>query len=156
MTHRQITLAGSDMTELELSYLAGLFDGEGHVSILKRRKPKIQYTLRIGITNTNLPVLLWVKELIGGNTKIHSGESRNRSTFDWYAQNTEAKRIILLILPYLHIKEEVAELGIEFQKTMGAFRGKSRPRLSKEILEKREFLKKKIQGINKKGHGFGA
>lgn len=46
-----------------LAYVAGLFDGEGSIFILKANQT---YFLCASITNTNLPVLTEVKELIGG------------------------------------------------------------------------------------------
>ena len=56
-------------TELNLSYLAGFFDGEGSISILKRKKGdwNISHFLRVSIGQKDGATLDWIKEKFGGN-----------------------------------------------------------------------------------------
>ena len=68
---------------LSKEYLAGLFDGEGHVSITYSPKnggnhPK----LCLKITNTHLPVLLLIKEIYGGN--IYANKHKQESWLQCY------------------------------------------------------------------------
>jgi len=105
------------------SYLAGLMDGEGHISLLKNRKhlksDGFALTLNIGITNTNLPLMKWLVSNFGGvyYTRYSSDNSNPRwsDRYDWFPKGRKNKEELLLgVLPYLIIKREQAEIALEF------------------------------------------
>ncbi len=54
---------------VDLSYAAGLFDGEGSIFILKANQT---YFLTVSITNTNLDVLREIQKLVGGQISEYS------------------------------------------------------------------------------------
>ena len=66
-------------------YVAGLFDGEGHVSIKKHLK-----NMTIGITNGYLPILEKLQEKYGGVIQELKRYKDNHSrTWQWIARNKE-------------------------------------------------------------------
>ena len=103
------------------AYFAGLFDGEGCVSINKTKGPKNKpysrfgFQLRISITNTNLEVLEKLQKVYGG--KIYKREKSNaRSYYDWVAASNQAIDPLTKWTPFLIIKRDQANIALEFQK----------------------------------------
>jgi len=95
----------------KLAYVAGLFNGEGSIFILKANQT---YFLCSSITNTNLPVLTELKELIGGQLSEYP-QTRKRRAFKLRLESKVAKAFLEKVLPYLRIKREQAKLAIKFQ-----------------------------------------
>lgn len=106
---------------LSKEYIAGFFDGEGHVSITwsskggKYRNPK----LCIKITNTHLPTLKEMRRQYGGCI------TANKKSHDHYLQcfvlnmTVEQSKIFLKdMLPFLFVKKRQAELALMFSETV--------------------------------------
>ena len=60
-----------EVTDLDLAYAAGIFDGEGFVGLTINRQPthrrvNMTYNLTVSIANTNLPLIAWLKDSFGG------------------------------------------------------------------------------------------
>jgi len=112
------------LSRVDLVYTAGLFDGEGCISIpktkpsLKYRRITPSYELQIKITNNYLPVLDWLKENYGGSIYLHSVKlPRNpHPVGDWYLTATKASEFLQSISPYLKIKDKEAIVAIGFQE----------------------------------------
>ena len=101
--------------ELNLSYLAGFFDGEGSISILKRSKDakwNISHFLRVSIGQKDGKTLDWIKDNFGGNVYL----VKRDSSFVWALSDNKAYEFIKIILPYLRYKKPQAELAIRFQE----------------------------------------
>ncbi len=130
-------------------YLAGLFDGEGCVSTgVLVRNP----TLRIGITSTCMPVLQWIKEVVGGaiSGKGRIGTFGKKPCWQWGATTSHAALILRELQPHMKIKKRLAELGIELADRIALGRGKT-ARLAPEELAARMALREQIREINS-GH----
>lgn len=107
------------------SYLAGILDGEGSISIIGRRQKncKIKYAyLSAQIINTDLNLLDFIKEHLPttmGTQYIHNGRTnRVRMNKECYRLiYTHYRAIVFLtpLIPYMVIKKEQALLGVEFQ-----------------------------------------
>ncbi|RKX50680.1 MAG: hypothetical protein DRP25_05140, partial [Thermotoga sp.] len=106
---------------MDLKYLAGLFDGEGSVAIVKAKTQysSPNYILNIRIVNTNKELLEKIKSKFGGSvikkTKNKLYGKNHNVCWVWIAQSNIAKNILERILPYLIIKKKHAEIGIKFQ-----------------------------------------
>lgn len=118
MTHTQ--------TQTELAYIAGFFDGEGHIGIYtyKASKNGRRYArLVIGITNSHRPVLEWAREVMGAGRiqvkRIHS--ERWSDCYSLIIQGLSARRFLTALLPYLKVKHERATLMLSL-KTYGRVR----------------------------------
>jgi hypothetical protein len=111
------------------SYLAGLIDGEGCISISKRiaegKKvseehgnpiPYKIFTLRISITNTSVVLMKWLIKNFGGVYYSKYAESdKHKARYEWRPKgraNTE--KMLLAILPYMVIKTEQVKNALEW------------------------------------------
>ncbi len=135
-----------------LAYFAGLFDGEGHLSIEcqkpngKQRK-KNYYTLRLVIVNTNLDVINWLlKHFKGSFTKSKKIDGR-KQCYKFILFGEDLWNTILAIHPYLIIKKPIADIALEFRKTVG----KTGWHVSDETLSIRQKLWAQAKIINKPG-----
>ena len=132
-----------EVKETDLSYTAGLLDGEGTVSIqvfnysryAPRKKKKGQgvygrktptgFELRVSIDNTYLPLGPWLKDRFGGIVYIHSDKGKNLPLFRWILKSEKARMFLLSVFPYLTIKKSQAEIAISFQEVKNKRTGKS-------------------------------
>lgn len=143
------------MTKLNYKYLAGLFDGEGHITIGKRQSNpnwNPQYYLSIGVTNTNKIILERIKDTLKtGRVVLNSrGYKREnpRICYSWVATSRIAQEVLKKIVPHLQIKKERAVLALSFQGRLKP-QGNFHP-VSKEEILVRESLRNKLMELNKK------
>jgi hypothetical protein len=107
------------MTELETAYIAGLFDGEGHVSF---QYPKATNGKRYGrieakITNTDKAVLDWVKSKVGfGTIHVTNRRPRHLTCFAWQVARRQAREFLGRIRPHLRIKAQRVSAVLEQDK----------------------------------------
>lgn len=102
----------NNISREDLSYIAGLFDGEGCVH-LAVKKSKRMYTLNGSciITNTNLEVLQWCMKTIGkGHLVINQCASRinkgHKPCYRFILEQAAACELAVLLIPFLKIKGE--------------------------------------------------
>jgi len=131
---------------LSAQYVAGLFDGEGSVSISMDQH---KHRLRVNITNTYYEVLLMIQAQYGGS--IHA-ERRDRwdSGKVCYTLHMAPKAAIALlqdIEPYVIIKKAQVVTGIMFQQMM---LDSGQQRLSEGQLAVREAQRNLIMSLNGK------
>ena len=129
--------------KLDLSYLAGFFDGEGCISILKYSKKKEwnpAYFLQAQIGQKYGDTLDWVKETFGGSVY----KKRDQT---WIVSNFKAYEFIKLLTPYLKYKKPQAELAIKFyeERILGAKRKHASDPHTKEEIAKREEMRIQMQ-----------
>lgn len=149
------------------SYLAGLFDGEGSISIIfqKPRKKPYKYSLKkpsrgrfqlcVHICNTYKPVILELVKFVKGkgytdnkNSNKRKGKSFHKTCYAWQTSNRNAKEFLEKIYPFLFIKKEQAKIAIDFQKTMQKWRKEGSRSLSDEDLRFGWECKKRITELN--------
>ena len=131
------------MNNINLSYLAGFFDGEGCISILKYTKKTQKnpaYFLQAQIGQKYGSTLDWVKETFGGNVY----KKRDQT---WIVTNFKAYEFIKLLEPYLKYKKPQAQLAIKFyeERILGAKRKHASLPHSQEELELREEMLKQMK-----------
>lgn len=104
----------SDISKYDVNYLAGLFDGEGHIGINKSSKTTIygtksvSYNHRIQLTSTDKEVIEPLISL-GGKITIVEGGRWNKNASKSYSWNVEGKRaleILSWIYPYMKINRK--------------------------------------------------
>lgn len=140
----------------EISYLAGLFDGEGTICIQKDSRPLAKdngrnwnpiynITFRIGMTN---------QEAIEGFKKffkvgfIDCEKSYHKFRPMWrysIRAKDDAKMVIEMIKPFLRVKKANAELALRYFDDCPSQRGRY---LSPEILEKKEWYFNEMRKLN--------
>lgn len=118
------------MNENQISYLAGIFDGEGTVCIANRRRkrgkeikaPEPSHLL-IVITNTHRGLIVWIHELLGfGSVTHHRGSFdkhgvRHADHWKWYAYSDGAIRFLDMVEPYLIVKKPTVPIARKFHAT---------------------------------------
>lgn len=143
------------ITDAELAYTAGIVDGEGSVSIIKqdRNRPSPSLSLVVSIANNNAELFSFLQKRFGGRTNF---SNRWHKTYQWKLQAAKAQEFLQLILPYLLLKREQAELGIAFQKSKTAYTEQHLKKssfgggnvIAIDEMERREAVREKIHNLN--------
>lgn len=95
------------MTETDIAYAAGFFDGEGCITISKNGAVDIR------VTNTAKNVLIRLQNIFGGSiTNRTQRANKTQYTYSFYGEN--AIEFIKLIKPYLIDKLPQAEAILEY------------------------------------------
>lgn len=142
------------MTETDLAWVAGFFDGEGYITIGRsvstyKDKTYHGHYLRVGINHVAPKPLERIHKLFGGTIRfkksVSSKDGCNRKMrTEWLLQETKAIEFLKTIYPYLYNKEKAADIAFEFSLTKGTH-GK---RVSDEVREKRDQLKQMLVDLN--------
>ena len=161
-----------DMSETDKAYIAGLFDGKGHVGLYGRNRKSTEnsrrgaqgssYNLRVQVTSTDRVIVDWLVNKFKGLSYSSTWDNRKnddpgrdvntwKDTHQFLLTSRNAEEFLKCILPYLIIKKERAELGIEFMTLMG-YSGMDLP---KELIAKRFEIINKMKSLNKRGKMFG-
>jgi hypothetical protein len=131
------------MKEKDLYYIAGFLDGEGSICIVKS---KGQYYLQIDIVNTNSEVIDFVFKTLKLGGIYENRRQKRKVLYRWVAKSKIAEKALRLLLPYLKVKKEQAEIGLEFQSIMQRFGRKKTPKIE---IQTREDYRQKIKLLNK-------
>jgi hypothetical protein len=94
------------------SYLAGIFDAEGH-----QYENKNNGALIVGITNNNQKLCFLAHSLYGGHVRLKRRKTSSRwaDTYDWIlVAKSATKQFLLDILPYLIVKKSRALNSLEY------------------------------------------
>uniref|UniRef100_A0A6M3JR62 Putative homing endonuclease n=1 Tax=viral metagenome TaxID=1070528 RepID=A0A6M3JR62_9ZZZZ len=100
----------------DMSYLAGLVDGEGcfYLATVTSGKGFKSYQPRIIVTNTNKDVMDWLKDTFGGYiTSNKPRDIMHKKAYQWTITGNRALMLANWLEPLLIIKrKEVAKLYI--------------------------------------------
>jgi len=104
------------MTDTEIAYIAGLFDGEGCVSYKQymRKRPHNPrayptWQIKLEIAMTEKSILVWLCEVLGVGT-VTPKKYKTKYTLGWKKQwrwrcsHRDAFMVCCAIFPYAHIK----------------------------------------------------
>lgn len=137
-----------------LSYLAGLFDGEGYIGINKGRRdnggyPSYSIAVTVRITEELLARLFHFN--FGGSIYYRKYENPNWSPiWSWTISGKNAEPFLQDILPYLLLKKPQAELALYFIRETR--KGKKGYLLDTEkALREASYIL--MKGMNKRGGG---
>jgi len=109
----------SQISPTDAAWLAGIIDGEGCFTIIRRATGVIGISLQI--SNTCEIMLHKVQRLLGGHiTNIPQQPRETRSAWQWrISAKKDLRRICLTILPYLVSKRPQAIVALTFCDTIG-------------------------------------
>lgn len=124
------------------SYMAGFFDGEGYIGILKRQRKTYnpEYFIQISIGQKDGHIMDWVMENFGG----HLHNVKRDGSYYWIVSNKDAYKFLKKIKPYLIYKKPQAELALEFYENRDL-----RKPIPKQELERREDIYNKMKSLKK-------
>lgn len=116
--------------------MAGFFDGEGYIGILKRQRKNwnIEYFVQISIGQNDGATMDWIIEHFGGH--LHNVKRDN--SYYWIVSNKNAHTFLKEITPYLKYKKPQAELAIEFYEN----RNLNKPIPPEELARREEIYLK--------------
>jgi len=102
------------MKKTDLSYTAGIIDGEGWINIAHRGFR--QTVIHVGVGNTNEWLINWLQFSYGGSVaKRKPCKDGQKPSWVWDISSKKAGEFLNLVLPYLQIKRPQAELALKFQ-----------------------------------------
>ena len=109
------------MKQLSNEYIAGLFDGEGCIRIVKnywtKNSRNITYSLRLSINLTDKRVPTILHKMCGGCLNIHKRPNpRHHTMYNWILSTRKAYNFLKLIEPFCIIKSEQIKIALEFQE----------------------------------------
>jgi hypothetical protein len=134
-----------------IGWLAGIIDGEGHISISPNGGS--QHCIFLGITNTDKSIIDKVSEITGhGYIKRKRTREEWKDTYQWLITARQARFVLSSVLPYLVGKRERAELAIDLQTRIENHKGnRGRLGITEEEFNIREDYRNDMIFLNKKG-----
>ena len=96
----------------ELAYAAGLFDGEGSISLV-RQKNNRTHSPQVSVASTYYEVVLWFQRRFGGSIVTKQPRKSNHSvSYDWRLTDRRALAFLELIRPYLVIERKIRRIDL--------------------------------------------
>lgn len=139
---------------IELAYIAGFVDGEGCISMVRRKYEKnpkwnVRYTPRVTVTNGNREILEFIQSLFGGHMSEKKRYSEKHNTA-WNLVISSTKSIYMAteLLPYLRLKKPQAQLLIDFYETYTPRKRGRGNFVPEEEMEKRKFYFDESRRLN--------
>jgi len=138
------------MTETELAYYAGLFDGEGAITLhptqITSPRQRKTYFLSVHLTSVDEERVLELQIAFGGNIFTYEGKRNNKTAYRWLVVRNTANKFLSSVLPYLRLKRHRAELALEFHSHKK--RGGYHPQ---EYIDFEEDYKQNFLALNRRG-----
>jgi len=108
------------LSEGEIGYVAGLIDGEGCISVIKHNN-RTQFKSDtfhpyLSISNNNLNLLHWIKEILEGGRIERQYTDLGLSTRYSTTNPSIIENLFMLTLPYLRVKRKHVETMFEYLK----------------------------------------
>ena len=135
------------MKRADIRYLAGLFDGEGSISVLhhntKGGKKYLIVSLQLSMTDKE-SVKLFSSRFGGWFGVLNRKTKRHIEVFKWCVSGVEAATPALkALLPHLRVKNKQAALALEFLRTVHSNR-----RVSDKEWKRRQEIREEIIRLN--------
>lgn len=118
------------------AYLAGLVDGDGTICLTEHESPtQVHFFFHVKVASSVRRQINWLVEHFGGQLANNPDKREaNRPNFNWIVRGRHAARILEGILPYLVLKKQAAEKGIEYlQLPVGYENPALRSKFAKEM-----------------------
>jgi len=138
----------------DLAYIAGLFDGEGCIQIVKQKRPeqrnyRSEYSLRCSLEMANeyLPRLLHMH--FGGSLRRRNLPLPRQNQWEWTVRSNVAALFLKDVYPYIILKKGEADVALKFQEAMHTI-GVGRKRLTEEETAIREAQHILLSNMKKK------
>ena len=148
----------SNVTSLDLSYLAGFIDGEGCFFIGHHKCKSActgnvypNYHTILKISNNCKSVLNWILNTFGGRiTKFNKNRLKDRNvfTYELYMTGNLLTDICELLIPYLKVKKEHAKVMLEMRKTFSRTGSCGPVKQCQKVLVKRAKLRENLVNLN--------
>ena len=142
------------MTRYELAYLAGLFDGEGSISIAINTycKGVPYYVLQVNISSCDEHIIKWVRAKVGFGIVFSAppgyfGLSK-RQMWRYQVKSQEAASFLRLLLPHVRMKKRQIQIALNFQSRLICKRGE----VTAQEVKARQSCRNQLRKLLVKGH----
>jgi len=153
-----------DNMDLDIRYVAGLFDGEGWITICKQNlggrfhysADYVRYQLVAGIGMTYRPLIEQLHKQFGGgfyiNRTAQKKMPKSRAGFMWKLSSQPAADFLKLIEPHLIAKLDEAVAAIEFQRHIRKHTHdfRYRPEMRPALYADREEFRRQLLAFKKR------
>lgn len=130
------------MNLAEKAYIAGIIDGEGTVT-LTRQHVREMYSPEVSVANTNLQLLLWLKEKIGGYIRKKVRKlPQHHQAYTWTVRDNRAISLLKIVEKLLIVKRSHSELITRNYKKLTPRNGKYTAEQARKKLELVAAIKK--------------
>lgn len=122
----------------ELAYAAGLFDGEGSISLIRHHDNRT-HSPQVSVASTDYEVVSWFRERFGGSIVTKQPRQSNHSvSYDWRLTDRRALVFLDLIRPYLVIERKIRRIDLLLNDYVA--RTPRNGRYTKEMVERKQAL----------------
>ena len=140
------------------AYLAGIFDGEGTVGIMRHRPHaggrNFSYVLQIQIANTDRRIIDYLNAVLHGSGSVKKSNERRpnqRDCYFWMCACQRAAAFLRMIRPFSVIKQDQIDVAL-------AFAGRVKPgsiALTSQEVGIRDEYRNKLMAMKGRIHGTG-
>ncbi len=137
-------------TEAEQAYLAGLIDGEGHISLTttKAKWGTRTYTLVVGISNNHRETLEGIaQEWDGSLTALRMRRDGWKAASSVVWSPRRAEMVLREVYPFLRIKRAQCEVALAYLATLNPPEHRTAP-VSDAVMAERDRLKAELTRLN--------
>lgn len=129
------------MKEVDLAYVAGLFDGEGTVTLTKSNSWKRFKSPQVSITSTTYEIIAFLQEKFGGyvcKQKVY--KTHHKQSWSWRLTNDTVFPFLQAIIKYMKEPTKIyrANLLLEEYKKVTPRNGKYSEEMSAKKLDFQE------------------
>lgn len=122
-----------------LAYAAGLFDGEGSVSLVRQRNNR-SHSPQVAVASVDYEVVLWFRKHFGGSIVTKQPRKSSHSvSYDWRLTDRRALDFLKLIRPYLVIERKIRRIDLLLNDYIECTPRNGR--YTKEMAERKQALK---------------
>ena len=107
------------MCPVDVAYLAGIIDGEGHIGLERHGK---SYSLRLAVHTTSKELAEWILTTTGYGNKVQERREtrsvvirKRMPTYEWRVFGRQAAQMIGKVRPYLRVRDKQADIALAFQ-----------------------------------------
>lgn len=138
------------ISEQEAAWVAGLFEGEGTVTIATGGRERRYTRLVIILASTDIEIVDFLQQRWKGNIRSYKPKTANANVaYNWSIANRRAQGFIKQIYPHIRTKRVKAkfDLALEMQSTK-----RQGTRLnSPEYREQQELFRLRMKELNRRG-----
>jgi len=133
-----------NIPEITLAYAAGLIDGEGTITLSRRRKGYRFRSPVISMSSTTIELVEFMKSTFGGSISSHKTyQLHHKKSYSWKIVDNTAVKLSELLLPFLREPEKRrrAELIAHDYKLATTKNGKYNPdKLAAKVFFEQTFF----------------
>ena len=126
------------MVDVEFAYAAGLFDGEGSISLVRQHNNRWP-SPQVAVASADFEVVRWCQERFGGGIVAKQPRKPTHSvSYDWRLTDRRALAFLEQIRPYLVIERKIRRIDLLLSDYLACTPRNGR--YSEEMTERKQAL----------------